>query len=187
MIRLENISLVAALVLGTTGPGFADSNHGHDVGATDQLAAPEMGASGVFGVGNSNMMGGDHHEKMMPMMHAMMQMHSGNTADARMGALRGTGMGMMDQDMMGMMLQDAMSDQPMDAMMRSSMGEFDGNSDSVLSLDEFESLHSAMFRDRMVDRFQHLDADGDGIVTEAELEDTGSRMDALRGMGTGNN
>jgi len=187
MTSLGSISLVAVLVLGTTVPGFADSNRGHDDGATDQLAAPEMGPPGMFGAGNSNMMGGDHREKKMPMMHAMMRMHSGNMTNARMGAPEGIGMSMMDRDMMGMMMQDAMPDQPMDAMMRSSMEEFDGNSDGALSLDEFESLHSAMFRERMVDRFQHLDADGDGIVTEAELEEAGSRMNALRGMGTDNN
>jgi Ca2+-binding EF-hand superfamily protein len=104
-----------------------------------------------------------------------------------MGRARGIGMDMMDRDMMGMMTQGVTSDEPMDMMMRSQMGEFDENDDGALSLGEFESLHSAMLRDLMVDRFQHLDADGDGMISEAELEGAGSRMDALRGMGTDNN
>ncbi len=45
---------------------------------------------------------------------------------------------------------------------------FDGDGDGQLSLDEFELLWLDFHRTRMVDRFQHLDEDGDGIVTEAE-------------------
>jgi hypothetical protein len=34
----------------------------------------------------------------------------------------------------------------------------------------------------MVDRFQHLDADGDGLVTQTEMAAAGSRMSALTQM-----
>jgi hypothetical protein len=187
MTFLKKEMLVAALVLGSTGPVWATNNHGHAEETASQSETTGMAASGMSGAGTSNMMGRDHHEEMMPMMHAMMQMHLGDMAQPGMGRARGIGMDMMDRDMMGMMTQGVTSDEPMDMMMRSQMGEFDGNDDGALSLGEFESLHSAMLRDLMVDRFQHLDADGDGMISEAELEGAGSRMDALRGMGTDNN
>ncbi len=179
--------LVAALVLGTTGPAWADSNHGHDANTSNQAAANGMGAAGASGASHSNMMDGDHHERMMPMMHAMMQMHAGGMKGPMMGGAGGIGMDMMDRDMMGLMMQGSMSDMPMDAMMRSRMGEFDGDSDGGLSLDEFESLHGAMLHGRMVDRFQHLDADGDGIVSETEIDDAGSRMNSATGIEPDNN
>lgn len=46
---------------------------------------------------------------------------------------------------------------------------FDTDSDGKLSLSEFEGLWLDFMRDRMVDRFQHLDRDGDSVVTAAEF------------------
>lgn len=48
--------------------------------------------------------------------------------------------------------------------------EFDADADGALSLAEFEALWLDFERGRMVDRFQHLDEDGDGRVTVDELE-----------------
>jgi Ca2+-binding EF-hand superfamily protein len=45
----------------------------------------------------------------------------------------------------------------------------DGNADNALSLEEFQAVWLEMTRPMMVDRFQDLDEDGDGKVTEAEL------------------
>lgn len=45
----------------------------------------------------------------------------------------------------------------------------DGNKDATLSLDEFQKLWVDHMRPRMVDRFQMLDDDGDGRVTEKEF------------------
>jgi hypothetical protein len=47
---------------------------------------------------------------------------------------------------------------------------FDGDSDQVLTLGEYEQLWLEAMRERMVDRFQHLDADGDGRVTTEEFQ-----------------
>lgn len=47
--------------------------------------------------------------------------------------------------------------------------EFDADKDQALSLAEFEGLWLDFMRERMVDSFQHLDADGDGQVTLAEV------------------
>ena len=49
------------------------------------------------------------------------------------------------------------------------MSEFDTSGDRSLSLDEFAALWSDFTRTRMVDRFQMLDDNGDGQVTEAEF------------------
>ncbi len=49
------------------------------------------------------------------------------------------------------------------------LAEYDANGDGTLSIDEFETLHSAVIRERMVDRFQKLDADGDGKITAEEM------------------
>jgi hypothetical protein len=48
-------------------------------------------------------------------------------------------------------------------------GGADGNNDSMLTLDEFEGLWLDHLRPRMVDKFQKLDNDGDGQVTETEF------------------
>ena len=48
-------------------------------------------------------------------------------------------------------------------------GGADNNSDSNLDLQEFEGLWLNHMRPRMVDKFQMLDNDGDGQITEAEF------------------
>jgi Ca2+-binding EF-hand superfamily protein len=49
------------------------------------------------------------------------------------------------------------------------LGSADGNADGQLTLEEFQVLWLEMARPMMVDRFQDLDEDGDGVVTEAEF------------------
>jgi len=56
------------------------------------------------------------------------------------------------------------------------MANFDSNQDKTLSLGEFEALWLDFMRERMVDRFQYLDADGDASVTLEEFQDPFSRM-----------
>ncbi|MEO0622046.1 MAG: hypothetical protein AAFU49_14760 [Pseudomonadota bacterium] len=51
------------------------------------------------------------------------------------------------------------------------LAQFDADRDQVLTLEEFEGLWLDFTRSRMVDRFQHLDENGDGRVTEAEMTD----------------
>ena len=47
--------------------------------------------------------------------------------------------------------------------------QFDANNDGRLSLEEYEALWMDAMRERMVDRFQRLDDDGDAIVTQEEF------------------
>lgn len=49
--------------------------------------------------------------------------------------------------------------------------EFDTNGDGQLTLDEYEALWLDAMRERMVDRFQGHDDDGDGIVTLEEFRE----------------
>ena len=49
------------------------------------------------------------------------------------------------------------------------LSDNDANGDGTLDIAEFESLHSRMIRESMVDRFQHLDNDGDGAITAGEM------------------
>ncbi len=52
----------------------------------------------------------------------------------------------------------------------------DVDSDKAVNLSEFESVWMDMTRTRMVDAFQRLDDDGDGQVTQVELDEMVSKM-----------
>lgn len=149
--------------VGVTSAVLADSGHGHDTKA-EADAAPGIGMQD--GGSKMGMKGGDHH--------AMMKMHRASMMGNGMGK-----MGMMDRDMMAMMMpgvgQDGIGKE-----MAAKMQEFDANDDGALSLEEFEDLHMMAMRDRMVDRFQHLDADGDGQITPTEIDAAGMRMGAMK-------
>ncbi len=54
--------------------------------------------------------------------------------------------------------------------------KFDKDGDGTLSIGEYEALWLAAMRERMVDRFQEHDADGDGKVTEQEFGRRHARM-----------
>ena len=56
-----------------------------------------------------------------------------------------------------------------DAARAAQLVEFDADGDGSLSLDEYEALWLDAMRDRMVDRFQAHDDDGDGVVTAEEF------------------
>lgn len=56
------------------------------------------------------------------------------------------------------------------------IAEADTSGDGALSLQEFETLYQDMTRRPMVRAFQSLDADGDGSLTEAELDRRMARM-----------
>ena len=81
-----------------------------------------------------------------------------------------------DTDGDGSLTQDEI-----DTVLAGLLTDFDTSGDQSLTLDEFEGLWIEHARERMVDHFQALDADGDGQVTAAELDrrfgDIVSRMD----------
>jgi Ca2+-binding EF-hand superfamily protein len=93
-----------------------------------------------------------------------------NSGPGMMGMMGGMG------PMGGSMMQTFDSDgdgtvtaEEMHARLQAQLAEYDSDGDGALSIAEFETLHSAMIREMMVDRFQHLDADGDGSVTSEEM------------------
>jgi Ca2+-binding EF-hand superfamily protein len=63
----------------------------------------------------------------------------------------------------------AVSKAEVDGVRKSEIKKNDTNKDGKLSLDEFEALWLGYMRERMVDHFQKLDADGDAVVTDAEI------------------
>ena len=172
---MKKISVLAAtFVLSTTSAGIAlaDANHGH--GASTPKAGPGMA-----------MNAGGHD-----MMQMMMRMHAGMMSGGMMGG--GGGMGMMMGNggnpgmtgpmgpMMGKFDTDgdgAVSPEEARGQLQAMHSSFDANGDGTLSIEEFELLHSAMIRDSMVDRFQHLDADGDGKVTAGEMTAPADRIE----------
>lgn len=46
----------------------------------------------------------------------------------------------------------------------------DVSGEGDISLDEFQTIYMDMMRNKMVDAFQRLDEDGDGAVTQAEMD-----------------
>ena len=60
------------------------------------------------------------------------------------------------------------------------LAKFDANGDGQLNLQEYEALWLDAMRERMVDRFQRHDDDGDGQVTAEEFGERFSRMVARR-------
>ena len=54
---------------------------------------------------------------------------------------------------------------------QSQLQKFDANGDGSLSLEEYQALWLDAMRERMVDRFQAHDDDGDGLVTVVEFNE----------------
>lgn len=147
------------------GSMVAAENHHHNNDADGQT--PVVQGGGMSGMGG---MGGDQ----MAMMQSMMQMH------------------------MSMMLQMAQNGQISalfeDSAPDAALAAFDTNGDGMLNLDEFAAWDSQALRGMMVDRFQHIDADGSGDVSSEELlaasasksgmgqmSDMGGDMDGMSG------
>lgn len=132
----------------------------------------------------------DHHAHMMEMMHKMhSQMHKADRPDMR-GQMQNKDRHSM-KGMMGGMMQkmlDADGDgtvtpEEASAQLQAMLKQYDADASGTLSISEYEALHSAMIREMMVDRFQHLDADGDGQITAEEMNapaDHAKRMKKMR-------
>ncbi len=157
-------TLLAATVLAATaigGVAIADSNHGHGgKSSPNDRAGMMQGGSGMMG--------------MMQRMHGQMMGGGG-----MMGGM-GPGGGMMqmfDADGDGTVTPEEMR-----AGLQAKLTEYDSDGDGTLSIGEFEALHSAMIREMMVDRFQHLDADGDGAITAEEMAAPADKMERMQKM-----
>lgn len=176
---MKRNTLLAAMTLAATafgGAAFANANHGHG----GQLGA--QGGAGMMQNGGPGMMA-----NMGGMMDMMKRMHGNMMGGGMMGA--GMGSGMMGPGMGAGMMQMFDTDgdgtttpEQMRTRLQAKLSEFDSDGDGNLSITEFEALHSAMIREMMVDRFQHLDADGDGAVTPEEMAAPADRMERMQMM-----
>lgn len=158
---MKHNSLLAAFALVATvlgGAAYAGSDHGH---------GGKSGATAMQG-GGSGMMGG-----MDGMMDMMKRMHGSMMGGGMMGGM----MKMFDADGDGTVTPEEMRSQ-----LQAKLAEYDSDGDGTLSIAEFETLHGAMIREMMVDRFQHLDADGDGAVTAEEMAAPADMMERMQKM-----
>jgi hypothetical protein len=69
-----------------------------------------------------------------------------------------------------------LSQEEIDGSRAERFGNFDGDGDQSLTLQEYEQLWLDAMRERMVDRFQDLDADGDAKVTAEEFKRPFAKM-----------
>ena len=65
---------------------------------------------------------------------------------------------------------DTASRAEIDSLIQDRLESFDGDGNRRLSLAEFEGLWLQQMRPMMVDHFQFLDEDGDGQITQAEID-----------------
>lgn len=177
---MKRISLIAIGILTATalgGAAFAAGTHG-----------------GAGSSANAGMMG--EHAGMMQMMQQMHEQMIGSMGAHGMMEGRGPMGGMGEKGMMGgphsmsaIFLQQfdrdgdgRLTSDEARAGLQDKLTTYDANSDGSLSIEEFEVLHSAMIRESMVDRFQHLDSDGDGKVTPSEIVAPAEQLERMQTM-----
>lgn len=172
--RMSTVLVAAGLTLAGT-MSFAEAEHHDQKTPTGevQAQAPFVGQSGMTGMGNmrgmQNMDG--NHTKMM---QSMMKMH--------VTMMQGMGSGGAQEGLIRLMLNAGQAD------LTTIMEAHDASGDGTLDLDEFAHWYGATMREKMVDGFQHLDADGTGAVTGDELTVAIERTQAsgpMAGMGSG--
>ena len=150
---------------------------------------------GRFGARGEHGRGADQHRGMIEMMREMHGgMGSGMMGGPGMlgaGMMGGPGMMMGGMGPMADMMQAFDSDgdgtvtpDELHSGLEGRLAEFDADGSGTLSIDEFEALHSAMIREHMVDRFQHLDNDGDGEVTAEEMTAPADRFQRMQDLRT---
>ena len=161
--------LFAATVLTATALGAA------------AFAGVDHGKSGKSGSkpGHGMMQSGGGMGGMGGMMDMMQRMHGGMMGGGMMGG------GMMGGGMMQKFDTDGdgkVTPEEMRTQLQAKLTEYDSDGDGNLSIAEFEALHSAMIREKMVDRFQDLDADGDGAVTAEEMMAPAKKLERMQMM-----
>ncbi|OUS06336.1 hypothetical protein A9Q96_09885 [Rhodobacterales bacterium 52_120_T64] len=139
--------------------------------------------------GQNGMMGGQGDMmQMMMQMHGQMNggqgyMMNGHGGTGMMGGGQMGGFGnMQDFDANG---DGIVTSAEVLASLKAMLEEFDTDGDGTLSISEFEALHSAAIREKMVDRFQMLDNDGDGQITTDEITAPADSMDDMMKIHSG--
>ncbi|MCQ0990373.1 EF-hand domain-containing protein [Jiella marina] len=99
-------------------------------------------------------------------------MHHGRMGPHGWGGRGGGPRAMMHERMQELDLnQDgSLTQDEIDQARQQQLARFDADNNGTLSIEEFQTLWLERMRERMVDRFQDLDANGDGEVTQAEFD-----------------
>ncbi|MCR9073565.1 MAG: calcium-binding protein [Alphaproteobacteria bacterium] len=167
----------AAAVLLAAGAAMADSGAHHgDAGGAGMAGEHDM--MEMMTRMHGMMMGGQMGMGMMGVPGGMGMMGPGGPMIAGMTALPGIGM-MSDLDADG---DGVVTPEEARTGLGSLLSEYDADRDGTLSIAEFETLHSALIRETMVDRFQHLDADGDGRITVEEMQAPAAQMQRMQAL-----
>ena len=131
------------------GYGMGQGGMGYGEHGPRHGMGPGMGRGGI---GPGGMYGDDDHRPRM----GRRMMHMFDTFDA-------------DGD-------GTLSQAEIDQARAQRLAAFDADGDGKLSLKEYEALWTDAMRERIVDRFQAHDDDGDGFVTAAEFGQPYDRM-----------
>ncbi len=183
------LSVGVVVVTSLALPAFADaSDHGNRQMQNDTMPMSRM--QGQIGRGmmpersDTNMMGNfmKPGQGMMgnqaSMMQMMMQMHGGMMRGMHGdGVMRGSWLSSLDADGDG-----GVSAEEYESGMKARLEAHDADGDGTLSIDEFEGLFAGLVRETMVDRFQHMDANGDGEVTQGEVTSAAKAATTGHGM-----
>ncbi|MHA1599330.1 MAG: EF-hand domain-containing protein [Alphaproteobacteria bacterium] len=142
------IALAGALLAAIAVPAYAANNMANK-DSHERAEHGERHHGQGSGMGHGSGMHGKHHGGMMG--HGMMGGH-----DMIMT---------FDADGNGRVTQAEI-----DEFRGNRLAKFDTDGNGSLSLPEYEALWLAAMREKMVDRFQDLDADGDAMVTTEEFK-----------------
>ena len=142
---LATVGLIVALTTGGAALAQQHSQHGQGSGSQSNQSSVMQSQSGHM----VQMM-----QKHMKMMGAMMD---------------GGKMGPEFMNMLDMNSDGKTTPEEARTQLQKVLNESDLDGDGMLSIGEFEIFHSRMIREKMVDRFQHLDADGNGAITAEEI------------------
>ena len=160
------------------GTGMWD-HHGQGRGQGYRHGPGMMGGSDgghmMQGNGMTGAHGGGYHGGHMMPGYGMMMGGAGMMGGMHGPAMMGNMLEQLDADGDGRVTPDEMREG-----VSARMLEFDSDDDGTMTLEEFEAFHAAMIRNMVVDRFQALDENGDGRITDDEMRAPADRMERFQ-------